>query len=547
MNGTMQEKPDFDLLLEMYLDGALPEEYREAFEAQAGGERRDEFVQALAQQVAIHDIVEPRPVLIPHRNPSRAPMWISVAAALLLAFGVSWIVSLDSPTVIEDIPEPVALDTEIRAYGGEDEDFFTQMTAMPDGGAVVVGAACSYGDVWGDAILIRYDVDGNPLWTRILGGVGGDGFESVAVDASGNLLAVGTTETTARKDEDIFLTRLTASGEVVWQKTLGTDLDEKVHSVTACPEGGWLVAGTTNLYRINQQRQVEIHSEQGVTGHSPVRLIRLDDNGDVQWQKTFDTTAPLGVGGKRRLFLFKPVLCRSGDGYFVVSGTDRLGDADIWVARLNADGSIDWEKGIGSSERNAYEHIVATPEGGVLLVGQNESDTDANATLIELDRSGSIVRQIVFGSEQFETAYRVTLSDEGLITVVGGTDTERDLLNQNVFLAEFTRTGELKRQVAFRLEQDQMCFGLARHGERIFLSGGTSQPDSEEGYYDGLFIRTDMTGIGSKAAYDPGLVVSEGSLKTYDAVFGAIDRPLEEAEVELPARDLDVTPLLIKK
>ena len=85
-----------------------------------------------------------------------------------------------------------------KNFGGTGINEFTDIKATIDGGFVVVGyfnGTYNFEGLTGkggtDAIIIRFDPDGNVLWAKNFGGAGNDCFNSVTIQEDGSLLTVG--------------------------------------------------------------------------------------------------------------------------------------------------------------------------------------------------------------------------------------------------------------------------------------------------------------------------------------------------------------------
>lgn len=115
--------------------------------------------------------------------------------------------------------------------------------------------------------------------------------------------------------------------------------------------------------------------EEGSIGGSDVWVLRLNSNGTVQWQNRF--------GGASAEFTNCAIAANDG-GFLVGSssssdaGEDKsensFGGSDFWLVKLDASGQIEWDRTYGGSGDDWFSQILPSPTGGYYLVGFSESN-----------------------------------------------------------------------------------------------------------------------------------------------------------------------------
>ena len=115
---------------------------------------------------------------------------------------------------------------------------------------------------------------------------------------------------------DTWLLKLDADGSVQWQKTYGGSRDDLTWTVGDTFDGGAIVGGTTESFG---------------GGGSDLMLLKLDANGDIQWQKAY--------GGNRNDEA-NSVRQTTDGGFIVVGGTVVANRWDYWALKLDVEGSI---------------------------------------------------------------------------------------------------------------------------------------------------------------------------------------------------------------
>jgi hypothetical protein len=139
--------------------------------------------------------------------------------------------------------------------GGSASEQYNSVTAVADG-YVAVGYSYSNDAPWGnngdnDAIIVKYDLNGNVVWAENAGGNYDDHYYSVTAVADG-YVAVGYSWSTDaiwgnNGGGDAIIVKYDLSGNVVWAENAGGSASEYYESVTA-EAGGELGGGSVSCY-----------------------------------------------------------------------------------------------------------------------------------------------------------------------------------------------------------------------------------------------------------------------------------------------------------
>lgn len=182
-----------------------------------------------------------------------------------------------------------------------------------EGGYVVaVSAGLDYSnyDVW----IFKLNAQGNFEWQEMLGGPLEENVASLEQTVDGGFIFSGMTLSFGAGNHDIWVVRLTAAGDVAWQRTYGTSRWEEAHAVAQTQDGGFIVACTLN------------------SGYD-FSLLKLQPNGDVEWGRTYG-----GTGGGPVLGWVTSLLETSDGGFVTACGSS---DFKILVLKIRNDGLID--------------------------------------------------------------------------------------------------------------------------------------------------------------------------------------------------------------
>ncbi|MBI2270007.1 MAG: hypothetical protein HYU69_06555, partial [Bacteroidetes bacterium] len=154
--------------------------------------------------------------------------------------------------------------------GGHDQLFFAQPTI--DFGYIYAGATSSEGSGGFDAHLVRFDINANPVWSKIYGGPANDSYNGVIEIYGSAFLAVGYTQSFGAGSHDFLLSMFTDNGDLLWSKTYGGTNSDIADHVIQTSDGGYAIVGTTQSFG---------------GGGADIMVVKTDANGDLQWTKTY--------------------------------------------------------------------------------------------------------------------------------------------------------------------------------------------------------------------------------------------------------------------
>jgi len=226
-----------------------------------------------------------------------------------------------------------------------------------------------------DAFVARYSPAGAHLWSRRLGGVSQDSGVGVAVDAAGNVVAVG--EFGGEADfgglsrmssgwYDIFVVKYAANGTLLWVRTFGGANIDGAAGVAIDSSGNILVTGYfADTVDFGGGPLTSV-------GGTDVFVLKLSADGTHRWSR--------GYGGTSSDFSRAIAVDASGDvsvvGYFrgVASfgggSLSSAGNDDLFVAKYSGvDGRHVWSRAFGSATSDRAYGVAVDAAGDVLVTG----------------------------------------------------------------------------------------------------------------------------------------------------------------------------------
>jgi hypothetical protein len=250
-----------------------------------------------------------------------------------------------------------------KTYGGTLADIAHSVQQTSDGGYIVAGYTWSFG-TGGDILLIKTDANGNVQWAKTYGGTNNDYAFSVRQTPDGGYIVAGTTNSFGAGWSDIFLIKTDAFGNVQWAKTYGEAGYDEALSVRQTSDGGYIVASWTNSFG---------------AGGGDVFLIKTNASGNLQWAKTY--------GGVNDDIAYS--VQQTSDGGYIVAGATYsfgAGSNDVFLVKIDTFGNLQWVKTYGGTGSYQARSVQQTSDGGYIVAGR----TGSNVFLIKTDANGDI-------------------------------------------------------------------------------------------------------------------------------------------------------------
>ncbi|MCF0040107.1 T9SS type A sorting domain-containing protein [Dyadobacter fanqingshengii] len=336
-----------------------------------------------------------------------------------------------------------------KTYGGSGNDRLASVEQTTDGGYILGGVSTS--DVYGekseagrglnDYWIIKVNPQGVVEWDRTLGGNSEETLVAVRQLASGEFIAVGNSISGLSGDKtasplgaggsDFWIVKLSASGDLLWDKIAGTTGYDRATCINLTSDGGFIVGGTHSqdsrgpfyIMKLNssgveewsdligvdyafslvqdiQQTQDggyvvggwtyafanEDQSEDAESGQ--YWIIKLNQNHEIEWDEVVGTTPD--IDGSEGLDELRKIVQTPDGGYLLAGFTnqnargdkseDSFGEQDYWIVKLDGNGQLKWDKTIGSGSNDWLAAACVGADGGYLLAGISFSNTGGNKT-----------------------------------------------------------------------------------------------------------------------------------------------------------------------
>ena len=312
-------------------------------------------------------------------------------------------------------------------FGGSGEDHFWSVTAVADG-YVAVGqsdfSSFGNGDWTGvtgkggnDAIIVKFDLEGDVVWKKHFGGSGEDLYYAVTAVSDG-VIAVGRsafssfgngdwTGITGKGGEDAIIVKYDFDGNIVWKKNFGGSGYDEYTWITEVSDGV-IATGCSGHASFGNGDWTGVMGK----GGTDAIIVKYDHDGNVVWKKNFggsDEDVFSSVTAISDGCIAVGHSCANSFGNGDWTGVEGKGNRDAIIVKYDHDGNIVWRKNFGGSSDDMFVSVVAASDG-IVAVGNSGGNSFNNgdwtgimgkggndATMVKFDHDGNVLWKGNFG------------------------------------------------------------------------------------------------------------------------------------------------------
>ena len=351
-----------------------------------------------------------------------------------------WVVKFDAANTVE----------WSKTFGGSDDDRARDILQLSDGSFLVTGFSRSNDldvtvnsgnyDFW----VVKINFDGTLVWEKSFGFSGADQSYIIKQTSDGNFLLGGSLDVTASGGQgnsktskrhaggDYWLLKIDANGNKLWSRYYGGQFTDTLLDISETENGNYILTGYSDSSDTDISNNL---------GEYDFWIVKVNNTGDLIWERNF--------GGSQIDEAFS--ITKTTDNHFLIAGNTRSADkdvtlnngsSDIWVIKINSDGTLIWERNFGGTSFDNANKIISAERGGFYVVGSSRSsDIDAASNfgnkdvwILKIDATGNLQWQKNIGGSNLDEASSVIELQNGSLIVSGESwSSDNDILENKGF------------------------------------------------------------------------------------------------------------------
>ncbi len=250
----------------------------------------------------------------------------------------------------------------------------------------------------------------------------------------------GVSNLTSAGSDDVFVSKLDASGNFVWAKNMGSANSDNGNSIAVDASGNvyltGMFSGTADF-----DPGVPVYTV-ACNGNSDIFVNKLDASGNFVWAKAFggpyiDVGRSVKVDGTGNVYstgnFDSNVDFDPGNGVYTLTNTI-IGVPEIFVSKLDASGAFVWAQAMGGPNPDTGYGIDVDQLGNVYTAGSFNGQADfdpgtaafylvvagnTDAYVSKLDPSGNFIWAQGFGGAGWDAASSICVDAIGNVHVAG--------------------------------------------------------------------------------------------------------------------------------
>jgi len=346
----------------------------------------------------------------------------------------------------------------VKTFGGSGNDIAKSVDAYGDA-IYIVGEVNISGEKY--AFIAKYNERGKLEWNKTLDK---DATASDLVVYDDNIYVVGTI---GKNDKNIFISKVSDSGNILWTKTWGGSSDDVAGGIAAYNDAIYICGYTKGFGALQKD----------------VVLLKYNLNGNITWQKVWGKSG--NEEGKD--------IAVSNNGIYIVGDTTSYGAGgkDVLLLKFDLNGDFVWTKTWGGGSDDAATSIDFS-QGNIYVVGYTASYTP-HVLILKYDVEGNMLFERRWGGSNDDVANGVRVGNA--IYIVG--ETKSYGREGDIFLLKYSLEGNLQFAKTWGGKGEDAAYDIDINNDKIYIVGYTKSYG--KGGKDAFLLKCNLNGRKSLA------------------------------------------------
>lgn len=367
-------------------------------------------------------------------------------------------------------------------YGGSKEEEFNSTVLTSDGGQIISARTSSIdGDVFGNISytnpsdastnynnwIFKLDKKGKIEWQKTYGGSKQEYESKIIQTTDGGYIFCSSTNS---NDGDIkglnpnlnscsWIVKINSAGVIQWQKV--GDNDGAAIDIVQTADGGYIYCNYKSLVKLNTKgdvlwsSQIDLivknmtqltNGDLVMSGYKSIsqtndigRIVKFSSAGALLWQNDYQS-------------LPNKVIEENDGGFFLVGSTNdksmpnyhsgfNNGNSDVWVAKLNSLGIIEWQKAFGGTLGEYGKDVIKSGDNYIIGADAGSGNEDLTANhgyldywIFKINKIGTLIWQKEFGGLNYDYLGSILKSPNGNLVLTGMSSSFNQNLDSDIWI-----------------------------------------------------------------------------------------------------------------
>ncbi|MCX7877927.1 MAG: hypothetical protein N2510_04705 [Ignavibacteria bacterium] len=312
---------------------------------------------------------------------------------------------------VNEPPPPQAFPLFSKTFGTSRSELVTSAVKLNDGSVILTGFTIesAFGD--NDIFVVKFNASGDLLWAKLYGGTGNDLVFSSDLCFDGGIIMGGATNSYSGNFDPLVI-KLDQEGNIQWNRYYAWQQDDYGINIIQTSDYGYIMTGYTRSYG---------------QGENDVFCLKLNQTGGVMFARCYG--GPLNdYGNVIREITFN-------QSYIIGGYTFSYGVfGDAYVIKLYGDGNAEWARAYGAGGLDAISDMIVnnyTNTYTALGSSTSISFADEDALIMDINTSANLnwVKIYQGSANQPDLFSSILPTQEGLIvTGAVGNLSSRDII-----------------------------------------------------------------------------------------------------------------------